>query len=77
MATSPDRAAFQLRMGAPDSMLITFDGRLRGVGAGLQAIFEARHAASTKYWAKAVERCQTIGDLRDVMARRRDHDGRQ
>jgi isopentenyl diphosphate isomerase/L-lactate dehydrogenase-like FMN-dependent dehydrogenase len=70
MATSPDRAAFQLRMGAPDNMLITFDGPLRRAGAGLQAIFEARHAASTKYWAKAVEGSHTIGDLRDVMARR-------
>ena len=69
MGTSPD-TAFQLRMGAPDSMLITFDGRRRHVGAGLQAIFEARHTASTKYWAKVVEGCHTIGDLRDVMARR-------
>src|SRR6476620_573334 len=51
-------------------MRITFDGPLRRVGAGLQAIFEARHAASRKYWAKAVEGCHTIGDLRDVMARR-------
>ena len=51
-------------------MLMTFDGPLRPLGAWLQAIFEARHAASTKFWAKAVERCHTIGDLRDVMARR-------
>ena len=69
MSTSSD-SAFRLRMGAPDRMLITFDGPLRPLGAWLQAIFEARHAASTKVWAKAVEGCHTIGDLRDVMARR-------
>ena len=69
MGTSPD-TAFRLRMGAPDSMLMTFEGPLRRVGAALHAIFEARHAASTKYWSKAVEGCHTIGDLRDVMARR-------
>ena len=69
MGTSPD-TAFRLRMGAPDSMLMTFDGPLRRVGATLHVIFEARHAASTKYWSKAVEGCHTIGDLRDVMARR-------
>jgi hypothetical protein len=68
MSTSPD-SAFQLRMGAPDRMLMTFDGPWRPLGAWLQAIFEARHAASTKFWAKAVEGCHTIGDLRDVMAR--------
>jgi L-lactate dehydrogenase (cytochrome) len=69
MSTSPN-SAFRLRMGAPDRMLMTFDGPLRPLGAWLQAIFEARHAASTKVWAKAVEGCHTIGDLRDVMARR-------
>jgi isopentenyl diphosphate isomerase/L-lactate dehydrogenase-like FMN-dependent dehydrogenase len=69
MGTNQD-PAFQLRMGAPERMLMTFDGPLRRVGAGLQAIFKARHARSTKYWAKAVEGCHTIGDLRDLMARR-------
>ena len=63
--------AFQLRMGAPQDMLVTFDGLKRPVGAALHAIFAARHAASTKYWADVVNNtCHTIDDLRAVMARR-------
>src|SRR5256885_14093850 len=63
--------AFQLRMGAPEDMLVTFDGLKRPVGVALQAIFAARHAASTQYWADVVNTtCHTIDDLRAVMARR-------
>src|SRR5436305_14380127 len=63
--------AFQLRLGAPEDMLVTFDGLKRPVGVALQAIFAARHAASTKYWADVVNTtCHTIDDLRAVMARR-------
>ena len=70
MDTSRD-PAFQLRMGAPEDMLVTFDGLKRPVGVALQAIFAARHAASTKYWADVVNNtCHTIDDLRAVMARR-------
>ena len=63
--------AFQLRMGAPEDMLVRFDGLKRPVGVALRAIFAARHAASTKYWADVVNNtCHTIDDLRAVMARR-------
>ena len=63
--------AFQLRLGAPEDMLVRFDGLKRPVGAALKAIFAARHAASTKYWADVVNNtCHTIDDLRAVMARR-------
>src|SRR5919198_4331837 len=63
--------AFHLRLGAPEDMLITFDGLKRPVGAALKAIFAARHAASTQYWADIVNTtCHTIDDLRAVMARR-------
>jgi hypothetical protein len=63
--------AFHLRLGAPEDMLITFDGLKRPVGAALHAIFAARHTASTKYWADVVNTtCHTIDDLRAVMARR-------
>src|SRR2546430_12479940 len=64
--------AFQLRLGAPEDMLVRFDGLKRPVGVALQAIFAARHAASTRYWADVVNTtCHTIDDLRAVMARRR------
>src|SRR5919206_855291 len=53
MDTSRD-TAFQLRLGAPEDMLVTFNGLKRPVGAALHAIFSARHAASTKYWADVV-----------------------
>jgi hypothetical protein len=46
--------AFQLRLGAPEDMLVRFDGLKRPVGVALQAIFAARHAASTQYWADVV-----------------------
>src|SRR6266702_5588127 len=70
MDTSRD-TAFQLRLGAPEDMLVTFNGLKRPVGAALHAIFAARHAASTKYWADVVNNtCHTIDDLRAVMARR-------
>jgi hypothetical protein len=63
--------AFQLRLGAPEDMLVRFDGLKRPVGVALQAIFAARHAASTQYWADVVNTtCHTIDDLRAVMARR-------
>ena len=63
--------AFQLRLGAPEDMLVTFDGLKRPVGVALQALFAARHAASTQYWADVVNNtCHTIDDLRAVMARR-------
>src|SRR5436305_11615602 len=70
MDTSRD-TTFQLRLGAPEEMLVTFDGLKRPVGAALHALFAARHAASTQYWADVVNTtCHTIDDLRAVMVRR-------
>src|SRR5436305_6233180 len=70
MDTSRD-TTFRLRLGAPEDMLVTFDGLKRPVGAALHAICAARHAASTQYWADVVNHtCHTIDDLRAVMARR-------
>jgi hypothetical protein len=60
MDTSRD-TAFQLRLGAPEEMLVTFDGLKRPVGAALHALFAARHAASTQYWADIVNTtCHTM-----------------
>ena len=38
--------AFHLRLGAPEDMLITFDGLKRPVGAALHAIFAASHGVN-------------------------------
>src|SRR4029453_8191602 len=63
--------AFQLRMGAPEDMLVRFDGLKRPVGVALQAIFAARHGASTKYWSDVAHTTwPSLGDPRAVMARR-------
>ena len=62
--------AFQLRLGAPEDMLVRFDGLKRPVGVALQATSQLV-AASTQYWADVVNNtCHTIDDLRAVMAQR-------
>ena len=53
------------------ALLATERGEAPGSLLLLRALFVARHAASTQYWADVVNTtCHTIDDLRAVMARR-------